>query len=185
MLMGSAPSQIELLDRATPQVSPVRSVPTAGPGVQPGPASAAAALPLEAQWARHGNSVYALACALLGDSAAAIRVVALAMTDLTHATDTVSDQEVRRSLARQVYRHSQHVVGSTPTWLGLPPAMVWLRDMAQLQRACLALCVFGGLTHREAASLLGVPPVKVAELLTQGLKDLNRAAAAGTSPTPR
>ena len=59
--------------------------------------------------------------------------------------------------------------------------MVWLGQLAQLQRACLALCVFGGLTHREAADLLDVPPSTVAELLTAGLRELGRLAAGGTA----
>ena len=63
----------------------------------------------------------------------------------------------------------------------LPPVMVWLGQLAQLQRACLALCVFGGLTHREAADLLGVPPSTVAELLTAGLRELGHLAAGGAA----
>ena len=51
----------------------------------------------------------------------------------------------------------------------------------ELQRASLALCVFGGLTHREAAALLGVPPSTVAELLTAGLRELGRLAAGRTA----
>jgi len=49
------------------------------------------------------------------------------------------------------------------------------------QRASLALCVFGGLTHREAAALLDVPPGTVAALLTAGLRELGRLAAGGTA----
>ena len=63
----------------------------------------------------------------------------------------------------------------------LPPLMVWLGQLAQLQRASLALCVFGGLTHREAADLLGVPPSTVAELLTAGLHELGQLAAGGAA----
>ena len=61
----------------------------------------------------------------------------------------------------------------------LPPVMTWLAQLAQLQRACLALCVFGGHTHREAADLLDVAPTTVAELLTAGLHELGNLAAAG------
>ena len=63
----------------------------------------------------------------------------------------------------------------------LPPVMVWLGQLAHLQRACLALCVFGGLTHREAADLLDVPPSTVAELLTAGLRELGQLAAGGAA----
>jgi DNA-directed RNA polymerase specialized sigma24 family protein len=59
--------------------------------------------------------------------------------------------------------------------------MVWLGQLVELQRACLALCVFGGFTHREAAELIGVPPNTVAELLTAGLRELEHLAADGTT----
>ena len=45
-------------------------------------ADASTAPDLEKVWDRHGGSVYALACALLGDEAAAMRTVTLAMVDL-------------------------------------------------------------------------------------------------------
>jgi DNA-directed RNA polymerase specialized sigma24 family protein len=54
----------------------------------------------------------------------------------------------------------------------LPPAMLWISQVALAQRTCLALCVFGGHTHREAAALLGLPQMAVASLLTSGLKQL-------------
>ena len=59
----------------------------------------------------------------------------------------------------------------------LPPVMVWVSQLARLQRASLALCVYGGLTHREAAALLDVPPSTVADLLTAGLRELGRLSA--------
>ncbi len=72
--------------------------------------------------------------------------------------------------------------GGAPGAALLPPAMVWVSQLARLQRASLALCVFGGLTYREAAALLDVPPVTVADLLTAGLRELGRLAA-GTAAT--
>ena len=59
----------------------------------------------------------------------------------------------------------------------LPPAMVWVSQLAGLQRASLALCVFGGLTYRETAALLDVPPSTVAALLTAGLRELKPHSA--------
>ena len=143
-------------------------------------ADASTAPDLEKVWDRHGGSVYALACALLGDEAAATRTVTLAMVDLALATDVESHEDTLRFLARQVYRHSQEVTVEA-SGAHLPPVMVWLGQLAQLQRACLALCVFGGLTHREAADLLGVPPSTVAELLTAGLRELGHLAAGGAA----
>src|SRR4051812_28393556 len=46
---------------------------------------------LEKVWDRHGGAVYSLACAVLGDEAAAVRVVTLAMVDLALRTDAESD----------------------------------------------------------------------------------------------
>ncbi len=148
-------------------------------------ANASTALHLERVWDRHGGSVYALACALLGDEAAAVRAVTLAMVDLALSIDAQSDEDILGFLSRRVYRHSLEVpVGPTDRPgppVTLPPVMGWLGQLAQLQRACLALCVFGGLTHREAADLLGVPPSAVAELLTTGLRELGHLAAGGAA----
>ena len=144
-------------------------------------ADASTAPDLEKVWDRHGGSVYALACALLGDEAAAVRVVTLAMVDLARSTDAESHEDTLRFLARRVYRHSQEVSVEPSGNANLPPLMVWLGQLAELQRACLALCVFGGHTHREAADLLGVPPSTVAELLTAGLRELGHLAAGGAA----
>ena len=59
--------------------------------------------------------------------------------------------------------------------------MVWLGQLAELQRACLALCLFGGHNYREAAGLLGLPPMTVADLLTSGLREVKRLAAGVTA----
>lgn len=137
-------------------------------------------LPLEEVWDRHGRSVYALACALLGDEEAAARAVQLGMSDLAR-TGGVSADEARRSLARHVYRRSQELVAPSPRSRQLPPAMVWLGQLAHLQRSSLALCMYGGHTHREAAALLGVPALTVAGLLSSGLRELGRLSAGGAA----
>lgn len=129
-------------------------------------------------WDRHGGSAYALACALLGNETAAAEVVRLAMADLARSTDVRSHDQARRELARSVYRHAPEPPGGTADAVQLPRPMVWLSRLARLQRASLALCVYGGLTHREAADLLDVPPATVADLLIAGLRELGRLAAA-------
>lgn len=185
--MESAPRESGLADRVLPkgEGSPLYCVQGVEPRVpleMPGqPDSLHAGLRLEDLWDRHGSSVYALACTLLGDEVAAIQAVTMGMTDLAQSTESVSANDARRSMARHVYWRSQELAGETSRTLHLPPAMVWLGQLAQLQRACLALCVFGGHTHREAAGLLGVPPMTVAELLTAGLRELGRLAADGAS----
>jgi len=102
------------------------------------------------------------------------------MSDLARSIHGVSTEEARRCLVRHVYQRTQELAGDTSGAGPLPPVMVWLSQLAWLQRASLALCVFGGLTHREAAALLDVPPGTVADLLTAGLRDLGRLAAGAT-----
>jgi DNA-directed RNA polymerase specialized sigma24 family protein len=127
--------------------------------------------------AAHGRAAYVMACVLLRDEPTAARVVALGIADLARSTDEPSAY-TRREVARRVYLRSQQPAGPTTSAPRLPPTMVWLSQLAQLQRASLALCVFGGHTHREAARLLGVPSPTVAMSLTSGLKDLGRLAGA-------
>ena len=99
------------------------------------------------------------------------------MADLARSIRGVSTQEARWCLVRHVYRHTREPAGETSGAVLLPPVMVWVSQLARLQRASLALCVFGGLTHREAAALLDVPPSTVADLLTAGLRELGRLSA--------
>jgi Sigma-70, region 4 len=127
--------------------------------------------------ASHVVPAYAMACALLGDEVAAGRVVALGVADLARSTEPWSES-TRVALATFVYRQSQQIDADATTAPQLPATMLWLRQLARLQRASLALCVFGGLTHREAARLLGVAPLTVARSLTSGLKDLGHLAVA-------
>jgi hypothetical protein len=133
-------------------------------------------------WERHGRVAYRLACALLGDERAASQAVMLAMTDLARSSGAESTDDARRSLARHVYWRSEELASGRTRTLRLPPAMVWIGQLAQLQRTCLALCLFGGLTHREAAALVGLSPMAVAGLLTSGLKELGQLA--GGEPAP-
>jgi DNA-directed RNA polymerase specialized sigma24 family protein len=146
------------------------------------PQSGTTALSLADLWNLHGPYVYALACALLADEEAAAEVVILAVTDHMESSGR-SAEDARRSLARHVYWRSQEVVVAGAPAEQLPPVMVELDQLAQLQRACLALCVFGGHTYREAAGLLGVPPATVAELLTAALREVTRSAGDGAALT--
>ena len=137
---------------------------------------------LEDLWERHGAYAYGLACALLGNDVAAADAVRLAMADLARSVRDVPTGEARPFLVRHVYRHAQEPAGPTSDPGRLPPVMVWVSRLARLQRASLALCVFGELTHREAAELLDVAPGTVAGLLTSGLRELGRLQA-GATPT--
>lgn len=137
---------------------------------------------LEEVWDRHGRSAYALACALLGNEVAAAETVRRAMASLATSTHEGSIEEARLGLMRDVYRLAGQPAAVRSCAGPLPPVMVWVSQLARLQRASLALCVFGGLTHREAADLLDVPPRTVAELITAGLRELGRFTAAA-APT--
>ncbi len=145
------------------------------------PASAVTRRELEDLWNRHGESAYAVACALLGNEGAAAEAVRRAMTDLARSTRGGSTEESRRCLVRHVYQHARGLTGETSGMVMLPPVMVWVSQLARLQRASLALCVFGGLTYRETAALLDVPPSTVADLLTAGLREVGRLTAGATA----
>lgn len=147
--------------------------------------SRSAGLRLEDAWEQHGRSLYALASTLLGDREAAVRAVTLGMTDLVHSPHRGPAADLRRCMARHVYRRTLELAAQAPTTRQLPSAMAGLGRLAQLQRACLALCVFGGHTYREAAGVLGVQPVTVAELLTAGLREVGRFTTEAASPSSR
>ena len=136
---------------------------------------------LELLWDNHGPSAYALACALLGDERAAAEAVRLAMADLPRSIHRASSQEARRCLVRHVYRRAEESTAERSGATTLPPVMVWVSRLARLQRASLALCVFGGLSYQEAAALLDVSPSTVADLLTTGLREAGRLATGATA----
>jgi hypothetical protein len=124
----------------------------------------------------HGRAAFALACALLGNEEMAVRATSLGIVDLA-CSPAVPAAGTRRALARRVYWRCEQIAGETTRGVHQPATMVRLRQLARLQRACLALCVFGGHTYREAASLLGVPPLTVARSLTSGLTELGHLPA--------
>jgi DNA-directed RNA polymerase specialized sigma24 family protein len=103
------------------------------------------------------------------------------MTDLAASGVGPSAEGTRRLLARHVYRHSTELMGETARTTDLTPTMARLAHFARLQRASLALCAFGGHTYQEAAELLGVASLTVAELLTSGLDELRGRYTPGTA----
>ncbi len=125
-------------------------------------------------WNSHGQAVYSLAQALLGDEAAAMKAVALGMVDFARRDIGTPAEDTGPTLARLVYLRSSELVNETSTPTDLTPALRWLAQLAQLQRASLALCTFGGHTYGDAAKVLGIAPLTVAQLLTSGLNELSR-----------
>lgn len=136
-----------------------------------GPSSGAWA---EDLWNSHGQLVYSMACALLGDEAAAMRAVALGMVDFATSSAVTSADDTAHTLARHVYRRSTQCTGEATSSPSLPPAMVWLAQLAQHQRTSIALCAFGGFTYTDVAELLDTTPLAVAQLLSSGMDELSR-----------
>lgn len=129
--------------------------------------------PAEDLWDRHGTQLYALACLLLLDEAAAMRAVAWGMADFALSDLSTSPDDARRSLARHVYWRSGEHIGEA-----LPLPMARVARLAQLQRACLALCMFGSHTYTQASALLEIPPLQGAALLRSALQELGRPTTA-------
>lgn len=139
-------------------------------------------------WDLYGTQLFALSCALLGNEAAALRAVSLAMVDLySPSADEVGllPEVTLRSGAECVYNRCHAGLAETPLGrtITIPPLMVWLGELAMGQRASLALCVFGGHTYQQAATRLDISSELVADLLTSGLHDLCRLAAPGDGST--
>ena len=147
---------------------------------RPGPSPHVVPTPAPAEawaddlWNDHGQFVYSMACALVGDESAAMQAVAQGMVDLVGSDVIAPTDDTRRALARHVYRRTTHVTIKPSVSTARPPAMVWLAQLAQHQRAALALCAFGGFSYRDAAELLGSTPLAVAQLLSSGLAEIRR-----------
>jgi ANTAR domain-containing protein len=154
-----------------------------------GPAADDVSLGPEELWDRHGTSLYAMACALLGDESAALRAVTLGMMDLYRQPELdarLRADEALRSAARCIYRRADaEVPDDSIRWsMTATPVMTRLGEVALSQRRTLALCVFGGHTYREAAATLDTPPGTVARLLISGLLELTRMKSTGQDAEP-
>jgi hypothetical protein len=183
--MNAAQPDLGTPDPALPHSRPLRAVRGGQSPAHRDPGTSPTGRQLQDLWDHHGTAVYALACAVLGEERAAMQAVTLGMTDVARSHDSVAARDARRSLSRHVYCRSLAVLGDPSLPRHLPPAMLWVADMAPLQRACLALCCFGGHTYTEAAELLGVPAVTVAELLTAGLREMARFPVARSATATR
>ncbi len=139
-------------------------------------------------WERHGLALYSLACAMAGSHAGAQRALTAGMTTyFNRAKDRPGPgtDEAIHALAPFVYRSHQRRVQDQTRYRVvhlLPPLMDRLRELALLQRTSIALWVFGGLSRREVADLLGQSPAAIAALLRCGLRDLDDMTALGSTP---
>jgi hypothetical protein len=123
-------------------------------------------------WDRHGGSLLALARTLLGDTSAAQRAVASALTTLYQEQGEPEAGQALQAAARCVFAHSEAmrsrtslVAFETTRTSGTSP----FRRMALNQRRILALCVYGGHTFRDAAAVMGISDDTAARLISTGL----------------
>jgi hypothetical protein len=124
-----------------------------------------------------------LACALLGESSRAELEVAHGIAAFCAQHDHVpprADDDARRSLARIVY--ARCCDGSEPmpppgSQSSRSPVLAWLLKLSTIQRATLALCMFGAHDHHQAAELMGLPPADVAATLRAGMRAIGDGAA--------
>jgi DNA-directed RNA polymerase specialized sigma24 family protein len=140
-------------------------------------------------WARHGTTLYSLACAMTGRHADAHRAITAGMTSyLRRARDRPGPEsaEAIHTLAPFVWRgHQRRIQDQARCRVvhRLPPLMDRLRELALLQRTSIALWDFGGLSRRELADLLGQSPAAIGALPRSGLRDLDDTTAlASASP---
>lgn len=128
-------------------------------------------------WAAHGASLFALARALLGDGEAARDVVCSAMADLYDGTGPRADttpETLRRAAAHLYHRCQGDLDRPAAAAASARPAAVRLGELPTVQRAALALCLYGGHSYQLAAARLGLPAEVVADLLRTGLRELRR-----------
>ncbi|WP_020385195.1 hypothetical protein [Kribbella catacumbae] len=119
---------------------------------------------------QHGAALSALAEVVAGDSgsaqAAVVAVIVAAFPATTMAVP-MAPVEMRRHLARRVYRQCGSGLDDTVSRAGR-------------ERVVLALAQHGRLTYRAAGDLLGLPASETAQLLNSALR---RASATTATPS--
>lgn len=136
----------------------------------------------------HAAALLGLASVLLESGAAAQQVLEHMLVEAAgarrHAESAEDGEQVRRMLARRVYRRcatTRHDVGSNAGSdagsrdTGPPDGSMEVLERARLsfqQRAAIGLSVYGSHTYREVAEVMRLPPEVVAELQRSGLHRL-------------
>lgn len=132
----------------------------------------------------HEDALYLCALVLTGDHDQArdltAQCISLAVVDpaSTDPSKRADPLRTRRDLARSVIEiHRQHPtvpaadpIGKAPTSFGELVGL--LEQLTHLQRAALALCVYGDHSAAQAAIVLGISAETCHQLLISGLGDL-------------
>lgn len=137
-----------------------------------------AASAVEDVWQRHGQALFALALVVCDDAETAESVVLQAILDACTPADIAVGAVGRQELARYVYVLWQRRCDEPPkavdpqrceaSGAGTSPSAAGA-GLSRQQRSAIALALFGDHSYREAASLMGLAPSAVAELMRTGL----------------
>lgn len=135
---------------------------------------------------RYGPALFTLACVLIHDPVRAEQLVTRTIASRSNGflyRTKVESRVVARRLAAQVYLqwfcadpNNSPSVTITVSPTDDSPRGALLRGLRALpddHRAALALCTFGGHTHRQAAAVLELPTARVAELLCEAMRELD------------
>lgn len=130
---------------------------------------------------RHGTALHTVANVLIGDQVRAEALVVEAI--IAQSATRIADRDDRRSSLRQLAAGAYAAWSRHPSLAGisLPPATAPRSSIATVyrlpddQRVAVALCAFGGHTHRQAAAVLGLPAGRVADLLREALLTLGQS----------
>jgi hypothetical protein len=155
-----------------------------GRGAMVHPESAALTAPsaprsaVEETYMRHGAALFALAVVLLEDPEDAELLVTRALLDSCTPPDLTSPLLNRRDLARYVYvlwARNRTPPDTAPVHRSRrsrgrkTPRLNVGGRLSQLQRASIALALFGDHTYIEIASLMDLPAGEVADHMRSGL----------------
>lgn len=134
---------------------------------------------------RHGAALHTIASVMTNDPlhAEALVVDAISSQIAPPLTDQNTKQRSVRELAATVYvawscRPAPPTPILAPTDIKPPSTtLTALHLLPDDHRAVLALCTFGGHTYRQAATVLGLPDTKIADVLREALLTLERPYA--------
>jgi hypothetical protein len=129
---------------------------------------------VENVWRCHGQALFALALVVCEDAETAESVVVRAILDACTPAELAVGAVGRQELARYVYvlwqrRGAEAVSAGTRTCADPEVPASTGAGLSSRQRSAIALALFGDHTYREAASLMGLAPPDVAELMRSGL----------------
>lgn len=128
----------------------------------------------------HGSALYLCALMMTGDRGVAVNSAADAIVRVGSSPGPTADLDslaMRRELSSLVFGDCRGRPRRPPErWNDLPSSFDHLAHItastARHQREALALCVYGGHSASQAATLLGIDADSAYRLLSWGLRDL-------------